>query len=92
VPRADTVADVHEYLDGGLADLRCDRCGVTVRVKKHSPRHTSVQWSTDAVRGCAEFAARVAAGERTALIATCASLRTSIDRAAHEGRLEVPDP
>jgi DNA-directed RNA polymerase subunit RPC12/RpoP len=92
MPRADTMTDLHEYLDGGLADLRCERCGVTVLVKKNSPRHTSVQWSTEAVRGCAEFAARAAAGERTALIATCGSLRASIERAAREGRLDVPGP
>jgi hypothetical protein len=92
VPRADTLTDQHQYLAGGLTELPCERCGVTVLVKKNSLQHTSIQWTTDAVRGCAEFAARVTAGEPTALIATCGSLRTSIDRAARQGRLEVPDP
>ena len=39
------------------------------------------------MRACAEFSARVAAGEQTALIDTCASLRASIDRAVFLGRL-----
>jgi len=44
------------------------------------------------VRACAEFAARAAAGEQSALIDTCASLRDSIDRAVRQGRLEVLPP
>jgi DNA-directed RNA polymerase subunit RPC12/RpoP len=86
------MSDVREYLVGGLTELRCERCGVRVLVKKNSPQHTSIQWTADAVRGCAEFAARVADGERTALIASCRSLRASIDRAAAEGRVRVPAP
>jgi hypothetical protein len=72
--------------------VTCDHCGVSVLAAKFSPQHTSVQWSPAAVRDCAEFAARSAAGERTPLIDTCASLRASIDRAAAEGRLRVVSP
>jgi len=80
-------------LDGEyLHQVGCDRCGGVVLAAKFSPQHTSVQWTAAAVRGCAEFTARVAAGERTALIDTCASLRASIDRAAAQGRLEVSPP
>jgi DNA-directed RNA polymerase subunit RPC12/RpoP len=86
------MTDLREYLYGGLTTLACDRCDVRVLVKKNSPQHTSIQWTAQAVQGCAEFAARVTAGERTALIATCASLHASIDRAADEDRLEVPRP
>ena len=45
-----------------------------------------------ATMGKPEFSARVAAGERSALIDTCASLRDSLDRAVAEGRLEVTPP
>jgi len=90
VSRTDTLGDQDEYLRGGLAGLTCERCGVEVLVKKNSPQHTSIQWSTDAVRGCAEFAAAIAGGGRTALIVGCGSLQTSIDHAAHQGRLDVP--
>ncbi len=75
-----------------LREVTCERCAAVVLVTKFSPEHTSVQWSTAAVRACQEFAARAASGEPTALIDTCASLRDSIDRAVREGRLEVPAP
>jgi hypothetical protein len=44
------------------------------------------------MRSCAEFTARVASGEQTALIDGCASLRGSIDRALSRGRLEISPP
>jgi hypothetical protein len=75
-----------------LQEVACDRCAVMVLVAKFSPQHTSVQWSLAAARTCAEFSAREAAGERSALIDTCASLHDSIDRAVAEGRLEVTPP
>ena len=70
----------------------CDRCRAEVLVAKFSPQHTSVQWSPESVRACAEFAARSAAGEQTARINSCASLRDSIDRAVLDGRVEVAPP
>ncbi len=77
---------------GGFRRIECDRCVAAVLVVKFSRQHTSVQWSPASVRACAEFSARVAAGEQTALIDTCASLRDSIDRAVLQGRLEVSPP
>jgi hypothetical protein len=70
----------------------CDRCLAEVLVAKFSPQHTSVQWSPEAVRTCAEFTARSAAGEQTARINSCASLRAAIDQAVLEGRVEVAPP
>jgi hypothetical protein len=70
----------------------CERCGAEVLVAKFSRQHTSVQWSRPSVRACAEFAARAAAGEQTALIDSCGSLRDSIDRAVANGHLEVSAP
>jgi hypothetical protein len=87
--RRQTLADRRAYLEADLEDLACDDCGVQVRVKKSSPQHTSVQWNTQAVRGCAEFAEWAADGRPTALVATCAKLRDTIERAAREGRLEI---
>jgi hypothetical protein len=75
-----------------LQEVACDRCAAMVLVAKFSPQHTSVQWTLAATAACAEFSAREAAGERSALIDTCASLRDSIDRAVAEGRLEVTPP
>ena len=78
--------------EAGLRPVDCARCGAVVQVAKFSRQHTSVQWSLSAARACAEFSARAAAGEQSALIGTCASLRDSIDRAVIEGRLEVLPP
>jgi hypothetical protein len=87
--RPETLADQRTYLEDGLRELACDGCGALVRVKKNSPQQTSVQWTTRAVRQCAEFTARVALGETTALVEGCTTLRDSIDRAVREGRLEA---
>jgi hypothetical protein len=76
----------------GFRRVECDRCAAAVLVVKFSQQHTSVQWSPASVRACAEFTARAAAGEPSALIDTCASLRESIDRAVAQGRLEVSPP
>jgi hypothetical protein len=76
----------------GFRRVECDRCGAAVLVAKFSPQHTSVQWSSASVRACAEFSARAAAGEQTALIDTCASLRDSIARAVLQDHLRVLPP
>jgi hypothetical protein len=73
-------------------DVECAHCGVRVQVTKFSLQHTSVRWSGQAVLGCAEFAAKVAAGGESALIPTCARLRDSIDDAVAGGRVEVLPP
>jgi hypothetical protein len=75
-----------------VREVSCARCSVVVLAAKFSPQHTSVQWSPAAVRTCAEFAARVGAGEQTALIDGCASLRASIDQAVRAGGLPVAPP
>ena len=88
------------YADGRLADERrpvarevqCARCAAIVLVAKFSPQQTSVQWTADAVRACAEFTTRVAGGQPTALIDGCASLRASIEAAVRDGRLPVVSP
>ena len=82
-------AEARAYLEDGLRSVSCHACDAQVTVRKYSLQHTSVQWTSEAVRSCAEFAARTASGEQTALIATCLSLRDSIDAAVAEGRLEV---
>ena len=72
--------------------IECERCAAAVEVAKFSAQQTSVQWSPGSVRACAEFSARAAAGEQTALIDTCASLRDSIEEAVRDGRLEISPP
>ena len=72
--------------------VECDRCAAAVEVAKFSAQQTSVQWSPASVRACAEFTARAAGGERSALIEGCASLHDSIDRAVLQGHLQVSPP
>jgi hypothetical protein len=78
--------------EAGLRPVECERCGAWALVAKFSQQHTSVQWSLESVRECAEFSARVVAGGQTALMQGCASMRASIDRAVLEGRLDVSPP
>jgi hypothetical protein len=82
------VTERREFLEGGLRPVECLDCGNLVLVKKNSPKHTSVQWTSDAARSCPEFAAN---GRSTALIATCLKLRDSIEKAVRDGVLEVAD-
>jgi len=72
--------------------VTCADCGAVVRVAKFSIQHTSVQWDAAAVRRCAEFARRVAAGEQTPLIERCEAMRTSVETAVSDGRLPVAPP
>ena len=74
------------------SEVACTRCGAVVEVAKFSLQHTSVQWTAESVMRCAEFARCLAAGGSSALIATCTSLRTSIDDAVTDGRVEVLPP
>ncbi|BBH67434.1 hypothetical protein ACTI_41190 [Actinoplanes sp. OR16] len=70
---------------GGLSGVTCDQCGVAVLAGKRSAMQTSVQWPSGS---CAVLLSS-AAGRPPALVPTCGFLRDSIDRAAHEGRLDA---
>lgn len=88
---AATRLEAREFLEAGLRPVDCVSCGTCVRVRKTSAAHTSVQWTCDPAAHCPEFAARVAAGERSARIDTCPKLRASIELAVAGGLIEVPD-
>jgi hypothetical protein len=72
--------------------VQCAECGAVVQAAKFSMQHTSVQWNGAAVRQCAEFAERTAAGEQTPLIERCDAMRASIETAVREGRVPVAPP
>lgn len=72
--------------------VQCAECGAVVQAAKFSLQHTSVQWNDAAVRQCAEFAKRTAAGEQTPLIERCDAMRASIETAVREGRVPVAPP
>jgi hypothetical protein len=73
-------------------EVTCAECGAVVLAAKFSVQHTSVQWDAAAVRRCAEFARRAAAGEQTALIERCGAMRASVETAALAGWLPVAPP
>jgi hypothetical protein len=75
-----------------FCEVTCDACGAVVLAAKFSIQHTSVQWDAAAVRQCAEFARRTAAGEQTPLIERCEAMRESIEVAVEAGQLPVVPP
>jgi hypothetical protein len=88
---AGVLANTREFLEAGLTRVSCHACRSEVLVRKASPIHTSVQWTSDPAATCPEFAAQVAAGEVGARIDTCPKLRESIEAAVTRGDLVVPD-
>ncbi|WP_199431810.1 hypothetical protein [Qaidamihabitans albus] len=81
------LAERDEFLTSGLRPLSCRSCGTRVLVKKNSPQHTSIQWTTDAATSCPVLAERAAGGVHPALLDTCERLSESIAEAACEGWL-----
>ncbi|RZQ63146.1 hypothetical protein [Amycolatopsis suaedae] len=71
-----------EFLSGGLRPLACDACGTKVLVKKNSPQHTSIQWTTTSA-SCPVLAG----SDSPALLDTCERLSATIARAALAGEL-----
>ncbi|MEV0293601.1 hypothetical protein [Nocardia sp. NPDC050710] len=62
----------------------CQDCGNRVAVVKFSPAHTSVQWTADAARHCAELC-----GDGGGPTRGCLALRRSIDNAVTAGALRL---
>ena len=81
-------AERQRFLTGGLRPVRCAGCGVSVLVKKNSPAHTSIQWTSRPADSCPVFAD---ADGPSALLDTCPKLADSIGDAVREGTLAVAD-
>jgi hypothetical protein len=88
---SEKLAERAEFLAGGFQPHDCASCGNRVLAKKNSKKHTSIQWITDAARGCPVFAERAAGGARTALLDTCDRLSASIAEAAKKGEFGALD-
>jgi hypothetical protein len=89
--REATRADHFEYLEAGLTPLACGHCGAVVRVRKNSPKHTSIQWTRSAEQMCPFLAARPGSRGQTAVADGCDRLREEIRAAADDGRLPTGD-
>ena len=87
--RPDTDDDRRLYTEARLVEVSCLDCTARVLVKKNSEHHTAVQWTSDAVHRCPEFARMNAEPGGRRVYAGCDRLRASIDRAVREGRIHV---
>ena len=88
VVRESSARDRERYLTSGLVSVDCRFCHVAVQVKKLSAEHTSVQWSSEAVRRCATFEEIRSSGGDPARARSCPRLSDSIKHAVAEGCLE----
>ena len=86
--REETFADQRLYLEGRLVDIACLHCEATVRVRKNSEFHTSIQWTAEAVAQCEVLGGCQPRGER-AVHESCPRLKASIEQAVKTGRLPM---
>ena len=84
----ETLEDRQRYLEGHLVEVACLDCLAKVRVRKQSEFHTSIQWSSEAVSACAEFARARATGDLRPRQA-CSRLQDSIRAAVRDGAIEL---
>ncbi|MGO1048968.1 hypothetical protein [Crossiella sp. CA198] len=80
-------SDRADYLTGGLRPLTCPGCATEVLVKKNSPEHTSVQWTT----GTSACPVLSGADRPSAQVPGCPRLRAGIEAAVAQGGLAVSD-
>lgn len=85
----DTLEDRRLYTEERLVEVACDRCSAQVRVKKNSDHHVVIQWSELAVSQCEEFSEMEATPSGRDIHVSCGALRSTIDRAVAEGKVEI---
>jgi hypothetical protein len=84
----ETLEDRSRYLEGHLVEVACLDCLATVRVRKQSEFHTSIQWDREASEHCAEFTRARSQGDHRVQRA-CSRLQASIDTAVRDGAIEI---
>jgi hypothetical protein len=85
----ETLEDQRLYTQARLTEVACLDCLARVRVKKNSEHHTSIQWDADSLAACAEFQRMSSEPGGRHVYASCSRLRSSIDRAVAEGRIQI---
>ncbi len=89
--RSETLEDMRTVRRGRT------RAGILHRLSHRSPgeeeqpKHTSVQWISDAAASCPEIGAQLAAGTRASQMLGCTALKRSIEDAVRAGVVAVPD-
>ncbi len=86
---ADTLEDQRLYTRARLTEVACLDCLARVGVKKNSEHHTSIQWSTEALAACQEFARMSSQPGGRSVYAGCPRLVASIEAAVRDGRLPI---
>lgn len=71
--------------------VSCGQCGSRVLVRKSSWQQTSVQWNSEALRGCTERTAATSGPAAPGGFEACHALGASIREAALNGTVEVLD-
>ena len=85
----ETLEDQRLYTQARLTRVECLDCLAAVGVKKNSEHHTSIQWEPGALAQCAEFRKKAAEPGGRHVHETCSRLRSSIERAVADGRIEI---
>ncbi len=85
----ETLEDQRLYTQARLTEVACLDCLAMVGVKKNSEHHTSIQWHADSLAQCAEFRKRDSEPGGRHVHETCSRLRSSIERAVAEGKIEI---
>lgn len=85
----ETEEDRELYLRARLTEVACHDCLARVQVKKNSERHTSIQWTSEALAQCTEFARLETQPSGRAIREVCPRIRASIDQAVRDGRIEI---
>jgi hypothetical protein len=85
----ETLDDQRLYTSAQLTEVACLDCLATVRVKKNSDHHTSIQWSDEAVRACPEFTRMTGRPDGRPLQQGCPRLAASIEAGARDGSIPI---
>ncbi len=86
---AETLEDQRLYTSARLVEVACLDCLAKVGVKKNSEHHTSVQWTTQALTDCQEFARMSTGPDGRSLHAACPRLVASIEAAVRDGQVPI---
>ena len=85
----ETLEDQRLYTQARLTEVACLDCLAKVGVKKNSEHHTSIQWTAESLEQCAEFRKMDSTPGGRHVYASCSRLRSSIDQAVAEGKIEI---
>jgi hypothetical protein len=87
--RPETLEDRALYTRSRLAEVACLECHERVMVRKNSEHHTSIQWTQEAVEGCAVFAELSHQDGGRPVHSGCPRLVASIEVAVRDGAVPV---